>query len=637
MMPPDAIPERSCVPAGRWSVRLTGTFKSVPPLTWSDVPPLAVLTGPNGSGKSQLLAAIQSGIDGANRLQNDEKLLADLQIQLGNSDRAFDIYVSQSMTYQADDIKRMAEDVERGAQSIRAQILEIETRIEQALSASVTLHGATDTSISDPGDIALASDAFQGGTSRPIAPANVSKLLASIGDRGYRYGKSDAQRRSQTGAMPVTAETLSVSPGLAVHLSNPLDGLGLAIQAHRVEHFHRIEQRGRGEEPSTPLPPPPYDVVNALLEEVGFPLRVSAPRLRIDEPEPVRFLSRGVEVEVENLSSGERTLVGLVSGLYAGGSGAHLPALFLLDEPDAHLHPSLTAQVLGAIKTVLVERLGVRVLLTTHSPSTVALAPDDSVFVLRDGAVHKTDKWEAVSTLTAGIVTVGPQTKHVFVEDHDDVAFYTAATQTVEVLDPTFPKGRLVFLPANKDKANPAKPGGGGCTRVLAWVGDLGTPSVAGLIDRDGAPADVTNPPRVWMLGRHSLENYLLDPLLLATYGARARGKALSSFDAFVGNERGLLSASAAQLQPIVDEVVSAIARVLSLSASSNPQGIAYVAGPTVTVPDWWMTTRGHDLVAPVNAALGFPPVPAKLVEMLRLTRLVPQELAGIFRQIAVS
>lgn len=623
---------------GSWSVRLTGTFKSIKPLSWDDIPPLAVLTGPNGSGKSQLLAAIHSGVANAVQVREDERKLADIRKGEGTYRDILGRYAKVDKEKQSDEVQQSVQHARAQLSGYQSQSWEVTSRIARTPSATIELGGRRSWTVKDPGAVILASDAFQGGKSHPIAAANVSRLISSVGDRGYRHDLQHTQQRSaHPGTRPVTAETLARSPGLAVDLAEPLDGLGLAMQAHRLEEFHRYEREKQGEAPLEDPPPPPHEVMNDLLKEVGFPLRVSAPKRRIDESEPVRFLSQGVEVQVEDLSSGERTLIGLVSALYAGRSGARLPALFLLDEPDAHLHPSLTAQVLTAIRSVLVERLGVRVLLTTHSPSTVALAPDDAVFVIRDGAVHKTDKWEAVSTLTAGIVTVGPHTKHVFVEDIDDAAFYTAAAAVTEALDPTFPKGRLVFLPANKDKADPSKPGDGGCTRVLAWVGDMQTPSVAGLIDRDGAAVDVLDPQRIWRVGRHSLENYLLDPLLLATFVARIQNKPLNTFKPFVGNERALLSASAAELQPVVDEVVAAVAQPLHPTADTDPHEIAYVNGPTLTVPGWWLSTRGHDLYKHIQPALGFPPVPAKLTEMLTLTRLVPDELAAIFRKIAAS
>ena len=52
------------------------------------------------------------------------------------------------------------------------------------------------------------------------------------------------------------------------------------------------------------------------------------------------------------------------------------PKVLLFDEIDAPLHPSMSRSLLRTIQKTLVEEHGIFVILTTHSPSTVALAPD---------------------------------------------------------------------------------------------------------------------------------------------------------------------------------------------------------------------------------------------------------------------
>lgn len=599
---------------------------------WEDIPSLAVLTGPNGSGKSQLLVAIQTGVPNAvrtNELREQiERTGVTLDIAKGNvKNLAFKLNSEFSSSTE----RRLIES-KRHVNDYQSSMLRLREEVDGAVYAEVVLLSAEagPAQILDPNAVALVADAYQSTTSQALAPSQVSSLLDKVSPRGYRSQTLSASFE------PVTTQKLSESPGLAVDVASPLDGLSLAMQAYRAEDFHRYEtSKRRDVPPAAPLPPPPWDVVNLLLEEGRFPLRVAAPNSRVDEAVPVRFVSKGHTVGIEGLSSGERTIVGLVSSLYAGRNGAQLPKLLLLDEPDAHLHPSLTAQVLNAIDDVLVRRLGVRVLLTTHSPSTVALAPDDSVFVMEDGRVRACDKWAAVSILTAGIVTVGPDTKFVFVEDIDDVKFYSTVVDVLERLDPSFPKGRLVFLPANKDMADD-QAGSGGWTRVVKWVGDLATPVVAGLIDQDNGPADGTSdPPRVWRVGRHALENYLLDPLLLAAFKARSQGKVLESFAPFEGNESNLHQADAMALQRVVDEVVKAIGDELTPAPEDDFRDVSYVSGPTLRLPAWLLEHRGKDLNAPLQAGLRFPLVVDRLVEMVRLTQLVPQELADTLREIA--
>lgn len=81
---------------------------------------------------------------------------------------------------------------------------------------------------------------------------------------------------------------------------------------------------------------------------------------------------------------------------------------------DAHLHPSMTVQFLDVISEVLVRKHGVRVIMTTHSPSTVALAPEGAIFQMERGGAEilpVADRAAIISILTAGLVTVSRATR----------------------------------------------------------------------------------------------------------------------------------------------------------------------------------------------------------------------------------
>jgi hypothetical protein len=54
------------------------------------------------------------------------------------------------------------------------------------------------------------------------------------------------------------------------------------------------------------------------------------------------------------------------------------PGLVLLDEPDAHLHPSLQSRLLDFLRS-LGNRFGVQIILSTHSKEVISQAPLDSI------------------------------------------------------------------------------------------------------------------------------------------------------------------------------------------------------------------------------------------------------------------
>lgn len=115
-----------------------------------------------------------------------------------------------------------------------------------------------------------------------------------------------------------------------------------------------------------------------------------------------------LKVEFDKLSSGERILMALVASIYKASSDKIFPELLLLDEVDASLHPSMMRNMLNVIKDIFLPE-GVKVILVTHSPTTIALAPDESIYVMNSGGFNRIEKRsqkDALSILTQGYATI---------------------------------------------------------------------------------------------------------------------------------------------------------------------------------------------------------------------------------------
>lgn len=115
-----------------------------------------------------------------------------------------------------------------------------------------------------------------------------------------------------------------------------------------------------------------------------------------------------LKVEFDKLSSGERILMALVASIYKSSSDGNFPDLLLLDEIDASLHPSMMKNMLNVIDSIFLPA-GVKVILVTHSPTTIALAPEDSIFVMNPSGVNRIEKRsqkDALSILTEGYATI---------------------------------------------------------------------------------------------------------------------------------------------------------------------------------------------------------------------------------------
>ena len=115
-----------------------------------------------------------------------------------------------------------------------------------------------------------------------------------------------------------------------------------------------------------------------------------------------------VTVNYNDLSSGEQILFALALCLFKVHSDNIFPKLLLLDEIDASLHPTMIENLFRVIEDVFLPK-GTKVILVSHSPTTIALAPDNSIFVVNKNdnkKIEKRDKNSALSILTQGYATL---------------------------------------------------------------------------------------------------------------------------------------------------------------------------------------------------------------------------------------
>jgi hypothetical protein len=275
----------------------------------------------------------------------------------------------------------------------------------------------------------------------------------------------------------------------------------------------------------------------------------------------------------------------------------------------------MTRQFLNVIQTVLVEQLGVRVIMTTHSPSTIALAPEGSVFEMRrdgDRIVRAPSRSHAVNLLTAGLVTVSPSTRYVLVEDEMDVEFFTTLWSLLTEKTPSTPSmlphtPSLVFVRASLGKGGDRV--GGGKSLVQGWVVKLGevglSPQFQGLIDRDSGNDDSEC---VRVLSRYSIENYLLDPLCIYTLLVEFRAQpAVEGIAIGIGEEHTIRTLDVDQQQRIVDTILRPVEGLLqSLSpAEQSLVAVEYSNGSVLHYPNWLLERRGKDLLLAFQTQYG--------------------------------
>lgn len=341
--------------------------------------------------------------------------------------------------------------------------------------------------------------------------------------------------------------------------------------------------------------PAPWDLLNDVLVSIGLPYAFIPPPLDLDgAPFVVRLraLTDDVELGPSELSAGEKTLLQLALSIYSGTHRvglARTPKVLLLDEPDATLHPSMVRSMLSLIQDVLVSRLDIRVIMTTHSPTTVALSPEGSLFIMeRAGEVRLTraSRDGALRRLLVGVPTLSVSAENrrvILVESPNDARWYTSIYA-------------ILRAPLNSDRSLEFVAAGGpslpdGCDAVVGLVEKLranGNLAVWGLVDRDRRQVE----PDAWVhfnASGYSIENIVLDPLsigLLLLADNEAEVSSTVAGSRFVNFDR-------ADAQTLADTVMR---RVLVNEEREQRRAVAYREGLELDHALSWFDIRGHDL-----------------------------------------
>jgi hypothetical protein len=260
----------------------------------------------------------------------------------------------------------------------------------------------------------------------------------------------------------------------------------------------------------------------------------------------------------------------------------------------------MTKSLISTINQTLVKDFGIKVIATTHSPSTVALAPDDALYTMapNEAGLKATSKAEALNILTVGVPTLAISShgrRQVFVESPADAAVYDALYSIWNVNNKT--ERSLDFISPGLRSPTTGQDVNTGCEAVLKIVNalkDAGNSSVFGLLDWDGAR---TGQPRIIVLAegkRNGLENVLLDPLLVAAFIARDGSKA-DKIKAGIPEGLSYLSfldLSAIELQKIVECIETAVLPQPPCSRVT----IHYAGGLTLSVGEEYLTVDDHEL-----------------------------------------
>lgn len=356
----------------------------------------------------------------------------------------------------------------------------------------------------------------------------------------------------------------------------------------------------------------PWELINRFLEKSKSDYYVEGINEEDFEenmtitPEFINRIS-GDHVQVNALSSGERVIVSLAFCLFnieLSESNIY-PKILLLDEPDAPLHPSMSKEFLDVIYDELVIKKGIKVILTTHSPSTVALAREDSIFCMSKigERFEQVEKDKALNVLTEGLNTISinyENRRQVFVESPYDVLFYEKLYRKLS--SHLTPEISLAFISSGESRTDKHGQKVANCEQVInicKTLRDGGNKFIWGIIDWD-TENEPEKYPYIKVLGdknRYAIENYLFDPILLAAI--LLRGKLIEKSEVGLTDEQSYIeigNLDDISLQLISKIIVSKIAEKVNPTVDLEEITVSYVGGSKVNIPKWYLIHHGHEL-----------------------------------------
>jgi ABC-type uncharacterized transport system ATPase component len=176
--------------------------------------------------------------------------------------------------------------------------------------------------------------------------------------------------------------------------------------------------------------PNPWEIINEILKQFGsvdYEFESPLEDIKNYSTDTTWILklrsinNPDVAIQFDQLSSGEKILIALVVSIYQAkeNSVKPFPKLLLLDEIDASLHPSMIKDLLQVIQEVFIKNHKVKVIIVTHSPTTIVLSPPESVYLMnKKGAdrLEKTSINKAMNILSEGFISIIESESHLGIE-----------------------------------------------------------------------------------------------------------------------------------------------------------------------------------------------------------------------------
>lgn len=540
-------------------INFSGEYKSLKSFVWEEIPKFVVITGPNGSGKTQLLELIHESIINTKPLDWSCSV--------------------QEPTYAFDEVVYLKGDW--GVVNIPA--IDIATIQSQHKNLFTTAFSNFDKPKTNNAN-------------------NVNNYRETEGKK-IEYDNF-ARSLGKTARYLVTYEEFSSQyPKNHLNVDVPINRqINNVFFNYRIAQVEAASKGLSQDEIIREIGQPPWTVLREIIYISKLPFEINDPAdCSLWDNFELKLVHAVTKQQIKfvDLSSGEKILLSLIFYLYQSQEKQIFPKLLLMDEPDAHLLPSMAQQFLNVVKDVLVGKFNIQVIMTTHSPSTVVLTPEQSLFEMSINEPRikpSPSKNHSVALLTSGLVYVGDGTKYFLVEDHADVDFYNYVYNKLISEYKITADIPLVFIKASTNESS------GGKAAVSSWVEKLRTSGLTaiihGLIDKDSGN---TAGDGIFTIERYSIENYLIDPLVIyAALMEAGLAFPINGVNFSMGEEYRLKALPLETLQNIADQVCAQIYPKLAGHFgifNAAPEQVTFTGTTTLLYPKWLLECRGKTIM----------------------------------------
>lgn len=431
------------------SLKLLGRYKSLKEgFEWKDIPPFAVITGVNGVGKTQLLEVIK----GRSERPNSRGQFPTIVREITSSSGPVNLIFSENTAQRGLTLNGLIEYVKNSDQR-QVALRNIDQQIANYnnLISDWRQHYSQSTDkverLQLENNIRFHEEQIRN-LQNQKSDVNIYaydeelKRIARKLDKNVEKLNEDEIRELAVDNF----ESLTTVDELIRFVENEnqryMKRVTYLSETHRDEEREMLVSQER-----------PYQTINRIFRQYGFDY------FDMLNPFPhdgklngeIRFQGKvGEIVDYNSLSSGEQAIVQFVIWSYGQDFRGNRLNTMVLDEPDAHLHPSMCKMMVEIFSEMSAKKEigggGIRIIITTHSPSTVAFTPEGSLFVMQrednnKRVIKPTTTEDAVEILSDGIFTFTramsgftmlsecPKHNIVFVEGKTDVRHFEKAMQ----------------------------------------------------------------------------------------------------------------------------------------------------------------------------------------------------------------